>query len=227
MLPIRAGHGQEINCVDGAASNPTPTQSTTLKSVCNSLEVVCIEPSDSLQNERVDPGQRQRVSMQLHSQKASTDGAAAAEVRPTASRSASSLSKRTACRHCQRSGTQCRRHNGIYWCETSELPFDDWKRLIFPAKKAAAQRTAVKRSSKVNLSGPRSASSLSKRTACRHCRRSDTQCRRHQGIYWCEAVELPFDEWARSVFPAKKAAARDAAAKRSARARQPLSRPAQ
>jgi hypothetical protein len=66
------------------------------------------------------------------------------------SRCARSLAKRRVCRQCNRSDVQCRRYDGIYWCEAEGLSFEDWKQSIFLAKKKAAQQSKVQRAARAS-----------------------------------------------------------------------------
>ena len=47
-------------------------------------------------------------------------------------------SGRKGCRTCRMIGTACRLYKRIQWCESADLPFDDWIKSTFPARKAAA-----------------------------------------------------------------------------------------
>ena len=52
---------------------------------------------------------------------------------------------------------------------------------------------------------PKPKSATSPRSGCRICRMVGTNCRRYFKIQWCEAHDIPFDEWVPSPFKVKKA----------------------
>ena len=47
-------------------------------------------------------------------------------------------SGRKGCRTCRMIGTTCRLYKRIQWCESTDLPFNDWIKSTFPTRKAAA-----------------------------------------------------------------------------------------
>ncbi len=73
--------------------------------------------------------------------------------------------------------------------------------------------------------GAESGLEKSSRTRCRHCRLVGSRCRLHKRIQWCEASDIPFNEWVVSIFPSKKAAAQARAACRATQVGMPRGRP--
>ena len=155
--------------------------------------------------------------------------------------------RRSCCRRCGSDEKACRMHNRIQWCEAQDDPFDEWIANAYPAKKADTAAAAAKRAARIGMPrgkrptastaaaklqaqnganvSSRSVKPMAGQQVCRCCQRSDTQCRRHGGIYFCEAEGLLLEEWKRTVFPAKKAAAQEARIQRSAQATGTRGRP--
>jgi hypothetical protein len=73
--------------------------------------------------------------------------------------------------------------------------------------------------------GAESGLEKSSRTRCRHCRLVGSRCRLHKRIQWCEASDIPFNEWVVSIFPSKKAAAQARALSRATQVGMPRGRP--
>ena len=77
---------------------------------------------------------RQRKTTVDSSEKCSRDRSRA----PSEQQLSVATSGRKGCRTCRMIGTACRLYKRIQWCESADLPFDDWIKSTFPTRKAAA-----------------------------------------------------------------------------------------
>ena len=62
-------------------------------------------------------------------------------------------------------------------------------------------------------------------SGCRICRMTSTPCRLYKRIQWCSDSDPPFDDWITTIFPAKKAAARERSQRDAAGRGKPKGRP--
>ena len=65
----------------------------------------------------------------------------------------------------------------------------------------------------------------SPRSGCRTCRMTGSPCRLYKRVQWCSSSDPPFDAWVTTVFPAKYAAARERAQRKTAGRGKPKGRP--
>ena len=63
------------------------------------------------------------------------------------------------------------------------------------------------------------------RKGCRTCRMIGTACRLYKRIQWCESADLPFNDWIKSTFPTRKAAALKRTQREAAGRGKPKGRP--
>ena len=143
-LPVRS-LSQETNALKTEAQASTP-------SIENETAARPAEPNaESKLNKDTIQVEHRSSQAPLRSQDAAASGAVALKRRSAAHGTARSSTRRLTCSQCKQSGAQCRRHDGIYWCAAKELPFDEWKRFVFPTKKAAAREAAAKRAARVGI----------------------------------------------------------------------------
>jgi hypothetical protein len=143
-LPVRSlSHATDTLATEARA--PTP-------SITNEPAARPAEPNaESKLNKDMIQVEHQSSQAPFRSQDAAASGAVASKRRSTARGTARPSTRRGTCSHCKQSEAQCRRHDGIYWCAAKGLPFDEWKRFVFPAKKAAAREAAAKRAARVGM----------------------------------------------------------------------------
>lgn len=65
----------------------------------------------------------------------------------------------------------------------------------------------------------------SARSGCQTCRMTGSPCRLYKRVQWCSSNDPPFDAWVTNVFPAKEAAARERAQRKTAGRGKPKGRP--
>ena len=68
---------------------------------------------------------------------------------PTISTPKPATSPQSGCRICRMVGTQCRKYRDIQWCETRDVPFDDWVAGPFKLKKAESLAKAKRSAARI------------------------------------------------------------------------------